>query len=142
MIWAVTLMKNKTKTRDDDNRTLSKLGLPSHIGGAVTVKRFYWFPPIEQQVQANTDGSLHGRTSGVGISFRNNCGDFLMVVAQRLEEDDIYWAESLAIVRAAEIAVNNGWRDLWVESDSSSAVHNSMETEIQMGVMCEGSQQY
>lgn len=39
-------------------------------------------------------------------------------------EEDIYWAETMAILTAMEIAIQKGWRDLWVESDSLTVVQN------------------
>lgn len=39
-----------------------------------------------------------------------------------LGEDIIAWAENLAIVMAAKIAIEKNWMVLWIESDSSTAV--------------------
>lgn len=35
---------------------------------------------------------------------------------------DVFWAECLAIVMAAELAVKHRWHNLWIESDSQAAV--------------------
>lgn len=57
---------------------------------------------------ANTDGSVQGDplAAGIGISFRTREGDFKLVVAMRIKVTKIIWAESFAIIKAAEIAAS------------------------------------
>ncbi|KAL5725636.1 hypothetical protein ACHQM5_008760 [Ranunculus cassubicifolius] len=56
------------------------------------------------------------------MSFRNSVGDFLLIVAEGIGIADNFWAEMVAIITGVEIALSKGWGNMWVESDSKSAV--------------------
>lgn len=69
---------------------------------------------------ASSRGDLGPAESG--ISFRDSEGNFKEVVSIGIGESEIFWEESLAILRAAEIAVSMQWLNLWLESDSAAVV--------------------
>lgn len=77
-------------------------------------------------MKENTDGASLGNPglSGISISFQNGIGEFILVIALGLGVEEIFWAECLAIVVATEIAMEKGWRWLWIETDSKSAMES------------------
>lgn len=110
VLWTVNLIKRGDSCTGEDVGTLNKMGLPNHSGKISEVVKFHWLPPDKDEVKANMDGSVQGEplAAGIGVSFRNKEGDFLMVIAIRIEITDIVWAESIAIIRAAEVVVEKG----------------------------------
>lgn len=81
-------------------------------------------PPTGQYEKANADGSARGKPgpAGYGLVFRDQLNSFVMVQVQGLRVLDNFSAEVIAILEAIEIAIEQGWAMLWVESDSVAAV--------------------
>lgn len=77
-------------------------------------------------MKANTErASLRNPgLSGIGVSFYNSTGEFILVIAMDLGMEEIFWAEFLVIVVAAETVMKKGWRCLWIETDSKSAMES------------------
>lgn len=77
------LSKDKASSNPEDVEILTRIGLKEKRGATRTIKRCVYRLPERGQIKANTDGSTTGNppTSGLGISFRNHQGEFLLVVA-------------------------------------------------------------
>ncbi|KAF9615830.1 hypothetical protein IFM89_026525, partial [Coptis chinensis] len=56
--------------------------------------------------------------AGLGATFRNSSGDFLLVIWRKIGVNTYYMAECLAILESVEMALLMNWTDLWIESDS------------------------
>ncbi|KAL5728232.1 hypothetical protein ACHQM5_001344 [Ranunculus cassubicifolius] len=115
-------MREDEYTLEEDVQILNNLGFNPRQRRVDVVKKCCWLPPTHNQIKANTDGAKNDVTTATGISFRDKEGSFLATVYENLGDEDIYFTECSAIVTAAEVAVEKGWINLWVESDSSSAV--------------------
>ncbi|XP_019416419.1 PREDICTED: uncharacterized protein LOC109327710 [Lupinus angustifolius] len=75
-------------------------------------------------VKVNSDGATHGFLShaeGCGI-FRDNKGDMLGCFATYLNIQDSLYAELFTAIMAIQIANLRGWREVWLECDSSLVV--------------------
>ncbi|KAF9590106.1 hypothetical protein IFM89_030854 [Coptis chinensis] len=72
----------------------------------------------------NTYGASRGNpgNAGIGATYRNCNGDFLLVYHRHIGVSTSYCAECLAIVEGLEVAIEKGWLDVWIESDSEVVV--------------------
>jgi ribonuclease HI len=81
-----------------------------------------WKPPTAPWVKVNTDGSVIGGYAACGGLFRDHRGTFLGAYACNIGMHSVFYAEVLAIIFAIEFADRHGWRNIWLESDSTSAI--------------------
>lgn len=91
-----------------------------------------WLPLVDRQVKQNRNGSVQSNLirAGGGISFRDSRGQFLALVTVGLGQENIFWAEIVAILVPMEIAVEKGWRDIWIDLDSLEVVQNMNENKV------------
>ncbi|XP_024632876.1 uncharacterized protein [Medicago truncatula] len=82
-----------------------------------------WKPPTITWVKANTDGSVIGINSSCGGIFRDFTGAYLGGFSSNLGEGTVFEAELTGLMLAMEYAARHNWSRLWLESDSSGAVH-------------------
>jgi ribonuclease HI len=81
-----------------------------------------WKTPTAPWLKVNTDGSVIGANAACGGLFRDTLGTFRGAFSCNIGSHSVFYAEVLAIIIAIEFAASKGWRHLWVESDSSSAI--------------------
>ena len=74
-------------------------------------------------MKANTDGSVVNLNASCGGIFRDFRGTFLGCFASNVGNGSVLEAELMGLIIAMEFAVSNHWNRLWLECNSSSAVH-------------------
>ncbi|RHN59594.1 putative ribonuclease H-like domain-containing protein [Medicago truncatula] len=81
-----------------------------------------WKPPTVRWVKINTDGSVRNSLASCGGIFRDHRGTFLGCFACNFGPVLVFEVDLSAIIFAMEFAARFDWLNLWLESDSSSAV--------------------
>nr|ABE87589.2 RNA-directed DNA polymerase (Reverse transcriptase); Ribonuclease H; Endonuclease/exonuclease/phosphatase [Medicago truncatula] len=81
-----------------------------------------WKNPSPPLLKVNTDGSVVGGLAACGGLFRDSSGSFLGAFSCNIGLASVFHAETLAFILALEHAAHHGWRNLWLESDSTSAL--------------------
>jgi len=81
-----------------------------------------WKAPTAPWLKVNTDGSVISRFAACGGLFRDHLGTFLGAFSCNVGLQFVYYAEVLGIILAIEFAARKGWRNIWIESDSTSAL--------------------
>lgn len=71
-----------------------------------------WKPSTAPWLKVNTDGSIIGGYAACGGLFKDHLGMFL----------GAFHAEILGFIYDIEYVAHNGWRNNWLESDSSSVL--------------------
>jgi len=74
-------------------------------------------------VKVNTDGSVVANHGACGGLFRDHLGTFLGAFTCNLGGCSVFEAEVSGYILALEYAAQHGWTNVWLESDSSSALH-------------------
>jgi ribonuclease HI len=107
-----------------DFQFLKQFRISIHHPKATTLKEVFWHPPLTNWLKCNTDGASCGNpvNAACGGIFRNSHADFVYGFAEPLGESTAYIAELSGVIRAIEIAFQNQWNNLWIETDSSSVV--------------------
>ena len=91
---------------------------------APTIKEVIWIPPLTTWIKVNTDGAATKnpcKASAGGI-FRNSESLCIGCFFQFLGLQNALYAELVASMLAIEIAYNNGFLNLWLESDSQLVI--------------------
>jgi ribonuclease HI len=103
---------------------LKKFDINLHPPRPPLVKEIIWHPPLPSWLKCNIDGASHGNpgASSCGGVFRDMHANFVFAFAEPLGHANSYYAELCGAMRAIEIAYNNDWSHLWLESDSSLVV--------------------
>ncbi|XP_010277562.1 PREDICTED: uncharacterized protein LOC104611957 [Nelumbo nucifera] len=81
-----------------------------------------WEKPMMGWTKLNTDGSIDRYNSGLGGLLRDHKGNPICAYVTKAPRDGIFSLELLAIWRGLVLAVGQGIKAIWVESDSLSAV--------------------
>ena len=96
---------------------LESFAVPAHYRIVKEIIPMVWKAPTSPWLKVNTDGSVidghaaYGRYAICSIAFVCNIG-----------AASVFHSEVLAFILAMEHAANHGWRNVWSESDSSSAI--------------------
>jgi len=95
-----------------------------HPPKAPSIIEVLWQPPIFDWIKCNCDGAAIGLSglAGCGGIFRNNQADHLISFAVKVENGNALKAELTGALTAIEIAHENNWRKLWLETDSKLVV--------------------
>jgi ribonuclease HI len=122
----ITLAGNNTRSCSTgsirDFTVLKNFNVIIHPPKAPVIKEIVWQPPIANWVKCNTDGASNLVTSSCGGIFRNSDADFLCCFAENTGLGSAFSAELAGALRAIEIAANNNWNNLWLETDSTLVV--------------------
>jgi len=70
----------------------------------------------------NTNGSFIGSHAVYGGLFRDHRGSLLGAFVCNISRATIFNAEVYAFLIDLEYTTKNGWRNIWLESDSTSAL--------------------
>lgn len=126
IISAVNMSGNNTSKSSNssvrDLITLKKFNVIIHSPKPVSIKEVIWSPPYSGWIKCNTDGAANTTTSSCGGIFRDSNANILSCFAENLGGGSAYHSELSAIMRATEIAFSRGWRNVWIETDSSLVV--------------------
>jgi ribonuclease HI len=88
------------------------------------LKEVCWRPPLLNWYKCNIDGASSGNpgNSSCGGIFGNHEANFIFAFAEPLSIATSFVAELSGAMRAVEIAFQNDWKQLWIESDSALVV--------------------
>ncbi|XP_057771115.1 uncharacterized protein LOC130990904 [Salvia miltiorrhiza] len=109
----------------DDLLVVKKIGVRPRASPPPDFINVYWWPPVNNWIKVNTDGSALGAPGKIGaggvfrdkFSWVRGCFHVKGGIGFALE------AELLAVITAIQIAHARHWRQLWIESDSTYIVH-------------------
>lgn len=87
---------------------------------APIIKEVIWSPPLSSWIKANADGAATKNPSkaAAGGIFRNSDSTCIGCFTQFLGAQNALYAELVGAMTAIEIAHNNGYVNLWLETDS------------------------
>ncbi|KAF5182134.1 hypothetical protein FRX31_028279 [Thalictrum thalictroides] len=93
---------------------------------APLIKQCKWIPPSKQFIKMNIYAVSKGNPgpTGLGAILRDHKNKILGCTCHGLQEMNSYTAEGWGIVIGAEMAVQQGWKLLWIESDSTVVVQS------------------
>ncbi|XP_045806456.1 uncharacterized protein LOC123899387 [Trifolium pratense] len=98
------------KTSMCSNSSLIDFKILKHFNINIHPPKVFWLPPLIDWVKCNTDGASTQISSACGGIFRNHLVEFICCFAENTG------------MRAIEIATDNGWRNVWLETDSTLVV--------------------
>jgi len=81
-----------------------------------------WKPPTALWLKVNTDDSVIGGYAACGGLFRDHLGTFRGAFVCNIGTQSVFYAEVMTIIFAIEYAARHGWRNIWLESDSTNAL--------------------
>lgn len=83
-----------------------------------------WRKPEAGRLKLNFDGSSKhaSRRASIGGVYRDHEGGFVLGYAERIGTATSSVAELAALRRGLELAVDNGWRSVWIEGDAKTVV--------------------
>jgi len=128
IIAAVSLTGNRTKLTSfvdmDEFVFLKAFKINIHPPRAPLIKEVLWIPPTPTWIKVNTNGALtkNPNRASCGGVFRDHNSIFVGAFAQNLNTNSAFNAELLGIITAINIAVENNWMSIWLETDSQLAV--------------------
>ena len=119
--WGLGTMCNSV----DELCLFHSLGIHGRSMKAPQIHEVTWLTPHAFQVKVNTDGAARGSPglAGCGGIFRDNLGCCLGCFAGSMGVATTLEAELQAIIHVVSMASQNGWRTLWIEYDSTLALH-------------------
>lgn len=92
-----------------------------------------WKRPEKGCIKLNFDGSAKSRKASIGGVYRNHEGVFLLGYSERIEKATSSVAELVAAKRGLELALQNGWFNVWIEGDAKFVVDLMGKLPAQMG---------
>jgi ribonuclease HI len=104
-----------------DAPILDLFRVPHHQRNVKELMMVCWKPPSAPWVKVNTDGSVLVSSGACGGLFRNHLGTFLGAFTCNLGPCSVFDAEVFGYILSMEFAAQQGWTNIWLESDSSSA---------------------
>jgi len=113
---------SKGKCLSSDFSFLDSFAVSPHCRRVNDIIQVLWKTPIAPWLKVNTDGSVVGGYAACGGLFRDTLGTFRGAFVCNVGLQFVFYAEELGIIIAIESAAKNGWRNIWLESDSTSAL--------------------
>ena len=110
------------KCLPSDSTFLEDFSISCHHRKYKEIILVLWKSPSSPWLKVNTYGSVVGGLAACGDLFKDSLGTFLGAFSCNIGIASIFHAETLAIILAIEHAAQHGWRNLWLESDSTSAL--------------------
>ena len=96
--------------------------MPAHYRTVKEIIPVVWKAPTSPWLKVSTDGSVIDGHAACWVLFRDSRGSFLGAFVCNNGAASVFHSEVLAFILAMEHAANHGWRNVWLESDSSSAI--------------------
>lgn len=99
---------------------LKALKINIHPPKATITKEVLWHPPLTNWLKVNTDGAVlkNPIKAACGGIFRNSFGFTVGCFAQKLDTESAFIVEIYGAMLAIEIANQNNWLNIWLETDS------------------------
>ena len=110
------------KCLPSDSAFLEKFSIASHRRKYKDIILVLWKSPSSPWLKVNTDGLVVDGLAACGGIFRDPLGTFLGAFTCNIGIASVFHAEILAFILAMKHAAQRGWRNLWLESDSTSAL--------------------
>jgi len=110
------------KCLPSDSHFLDSFAVAAHCHTVKEIIPVLWKAPSSPWLKVNTDGSVIAGHAACGDLFRDSRGSFLGAFCCNIGEASIFHSEVLAIILAMEHASSHGWRNIWLKSDSFSAL--------------------
>jgi len=105
-----------------DSPLLDSFTVDSHCRTVKDIIPVLWKAPTAPWAKVNTDGSVIAGLAACGGLFRDSTGAFLGAFCCNIGEASVFHYEVTAIILAMEHAATNRWWNIWLESDSTSAL--------------------
>jgi hypothetical protein len=102
----------------NDFTILKNFSINGHPPKAPSIIEVVWHPPYINWIKCNTDGAATNGNSACGGIFRNQMVEFLGGFAENTGNNNAFFAELSGVLRAIELAHQNQWLNLWLETDS------------------------
>jgi len=113
---------SKGKCLPSDSVFLDSFAVSPHRRMVKDIVLVVWKPPTAPWLKDNTDGSVISGHAACGGLFRDHSGTFRGAFVCNIGTQFGFYAEVMAIIFAIEYAARHGWRNIWLESDSTSAL--------------------
>jgi ribonuclease HI len=126
---STTMTGNNTKKVSSnsirDFSFLKFFNITIHNPKVPCLKEVIWIPPSLNWIKCNTDGASCGNPglASCGGVFRDHNAEFLLAFAEPLGIASSYIAELNGAIKVIEIAFDNQWNNLWLETDSMLVVN-------------------
>ena len=105
-----------------DSALLDSFAVLAHYRTVKEIIHVIWKAPTSPWLKVNIDGSvLDGHAACRGL-FRDSRGTFLGAFVCNISSASVFHSEVLAFILAIEHVAHHGWRNVWLESDSNSAL--------------------
>jgi len=105
-----------------DANILDAFSVSSHNLRVSDILMVSWKAPTAPWIKVNTDDSLIGTHAACGRLFRDHLGSHLGAFACNIGHSTVFYVDVYAFLLALEFADQHGWRNVWLESDSTSAL--------------------
>ncbi|OVA19416.1 Ribonuclease H domain [Macleaya cordata] len=118
--------------RVEDLMIFNSLKITPRPVKATRVLQCFWFLPDFNQVKLGCDGCSSGNPGpgGAGVIIRDHAGNTIGAMSVGLGICTNFVAKILAIILGLEWASSRGWSNIWVTSDSQSAINRFAEDKV------------
>ena len=113
---------SKGKCLPSDFSFLDSFAVSPHYRRVKEIILVLWKTPTAPWLKLNTDGSVINGLAACGGLFRDSLGTFRGAFYCNVGAQSVFYAEVHDIISAIEFAAQNGWTNIWLESDSTSAL--------------------
>jgi hypothetical protein len=110
------------KCLPSDSPFLDEFSVSTHHRKFKEIVLVLWKSPSSPWLKVNTDGSVIGGLAACGGIFRDSLGTYLGAFSCNIGLTSVFHAEIYAFILAMEHAAHHGWMNIWLESDSTSAL--------------------
>jgi len=110
------------KCLPSDFPLLDSFAVDSHCRTVKDIIPVLWKASTAPWAKVNTDGSVIAGLAACGGLFRDSTRAFLGAFCCNIGEASVFHSEVTAIILAMEHAAANRWWNIWLESDSTSAL--------------------
>ena len=113
---------SKGKCIPSDSVFLDSFAVSPHCRTVKDIVLVLWKPLTAPWLKVNMDGSVIGGYAACGGQFHDHLGTFRGAFACNVGMQSVFYAEVMAIIFAIELPARHGWRNIWLESDSTNAL--------------------
>ena len=110
------------KCLPSDSQFLDSFAVAAHCRTVKEIIPVLWKAPSSPWLKVNIDGSVIAGQAACGGLFRDSRGFFLGAFCCNIGEASVLHSKVLAIILAMKHSSSHGWQNIWLESDSSSAL--------------------
>lgn len=113
---------SKGKCLHSDFAFLDSFAFSHHCRRVKEIIMILWKAPTSPWLKVNTDDSVIGGHAACGGLFFDHLDTFRGAFYCNVGLQSVFYAEVLGIIFAIKYAAREGWRNIWLESDSTSAL--------------------